>query len=189
MAFVFLLFHGGGAALRDGKGGSGNQPTFGIFRSRTKEATGSIQDMMEFSSNLIASLRNRPPPPIVMRKAIFLKTKEEQANGLVSRFMDREEIDEVFGVGRWASIMRFAVRQNDKYRMIDNGRHGANWTYAAEETIHTTSAAAAAACVRRLRRLADRKLRGKFELKAGSRDMKRLTSKLQWTPTSLPLSL
>ena len=102
-----------------------------------------------------------------MRKAIFLKTKEEQANGLVSRFMDREEIDEVFGVGRWASIMRFAVRQNDKYRMIDNGRHGANWTYAAEETIHTTSAAAAAACVRRLRRLADRKLRGKFELKAG----------------------
>ena len=73
--------------------------------------------------------------------------------------------------------------------MIDNGRHGANWTYAAEETIHTTSAAAAAACVRRLRLLADRKLRGKFELKAGSRDMKRLTSKLQWTPTSLPLSL
>ena len=72
--------------------------------------------MMEFSSSLVASLRNRLPLPIERRKAISTKAKEEQANGLVSRFMDPEEIDEVVGVGRWASAIRFAVPHHDKYK-------------------------------------------------------------------------
>ena len=98
--------------------------------------------MLAFSKSLVSLLKARPPPKLEMRKAIFEKTQVEQAAGSVSRFLDKEELDSLFGREGWAAIMRFAIWQHSEYRMIDNGRHGANWTYSADETIHTTSAAA-----------------------------------------------
>ena len=96
----------------------------------------------------------------------------EQQLGLVSSFMDKADVDALFGTEGWAAIMRFAVCQNGKWRNIDNGKHGANWTFEAEETIHMAAPPAVAAFVRYLRNQLGKKLRGKWQLVAGSRDMK-----------------
>jgi hypothetical protein len=69
-------------------------------------------------------------------------------------------------------MLRFAVYQKGKYRMIDNGKQGANWAFSAEESIFTAAAPQAAGAVRRIRALAGRKLRGKWQLNGSSRDMK-----------------
>ena len=61
----------------------------------------------------------------------------------------------------WAAVMRFAVNQNGKLRNIDNEKFGANWTYETKETIHTAAAPAVATLLRRIRKKADKKLRGR----------------------------
>ena len=86
--------------------------------------------------------------------------------------MDRNDVDRIFGPDGWAAIMRFGVLQNGKWLMIDNGKHGANWTFASDETIHTSAAPAVAASLRRLMCLSGKRLRGRWQVSAGSRDMK-----------------
>ena len=49
---------------------------------------------------------------------------------------------------------------------------GANLTFESEETIHTSSAPAVAALLRRVRRYAGKRLRGRWRISAGARDMK-----------------
>ena len=110
------------------------------WKFRDRKASGSLNDVLEFSKSLVASLQYRSPPPLEQREAIFKKTMEEQQLGLVSSFMDKADVDALFGTEGWAAIMRFAVCQNGKWRNIDNGKHGANWTFEAEETIHTAAA-------------------------------------------------
>jgi hypothetical protein len=128
--------------------------------------------MLTFSRSLVASLPSRKPPPVEQRDAIYKKSLEEQQAGLISSFMDKKDVDALFGINGWAAVMRFAVCQHGKWRNIDNGKHGANWTFEANETIHTASAPAVAALVRRMRARVGQKLRGKWKLTAGSRDMK-----------------
>lgn len=128
--------------------------------------------MLDYSHVLVDSLKTRPPPPIEQRKAIYHKTCEEQQAGLVSTFLDKADIDALFGADGWSAVMRFAVNQNGKWRNIDNGKFGANWTFESEETIHTASAPAVAALLRRIRKRAGKRLRGRWQIKAGSRDMK-----------------
>jgi hypothetical protein len=131
-----------------------------------------MQDMLDYSHVLVESLITRAPPPLEQRLAIYKKTCEEQQSGLVSSFLDKEDVDRLFGIDGWSAVMRFAVNQNGKWRNIDNGKFGANWTYEAEETIHTASAPAVAALLRRIRRKAGKRLRVRWQISAGSRDMK-----------------
>ena len=56
--------------------------------------------------------------------------------------------------------------------MIDNGKNGADWTFATSEAIHTASAPAVAALLRRLSSVAGKKLRDRWEVTAGFRYMK-----------------
>ena len=150
----------------------GRQANVGVFQSRAHEASGTIEDSLAYSAGLLNSLNYRKPPAYDQRKAIFEKTLEEQNKGIVSKFYDKFELDELFGSGRWGAITRFAIWQKEKYRMIDNGKQGPNWTYESSETIFTSSAPHAAAAVRTLRELAGTRLRGKFKLNGSSRDMK-----------------
>lgn len=160
------------ATLTFGAKPLGIQPTYGIFQERHHAPSGTMYEVFEFSASLINSLQFRKPPPADQRKAIFDKTVEEQQLGLVSKFYEAAELDGLFGKGRWCAIMRFAISQKGKFRMIDNGKQGANWTYEAQETIFTAAAPQAAAAVSAIRRHACRKLRGKYRLTASSRDMK-----------------
>ena len=68
--------------------------------------------------------------------------------------------------------MRFAIWQNTKWRLIDDASYGHNMVYSADEQIHTTSAAAAAALGRHFRTMLGHRLRRGFILIAGSSDMK-----------------
>ena len=79
----------------------------------------------------------------------------------------------MFGTNQWMAILRFAIQQKGKWRMIDKANDGHNQTFAAEEQIHTTSAAAAAAVSRQYRRLLVGRLRRSNSLRGASRDMKR----------------
>jgi hypothetical protein len=107
---------------------------------------------------------------MIRGKPFFEKTPEEQKLGIVSKF--EAEVNTLFGPGRWCAIIRFALWQEDKWRMIDNGKQGANWTYEAPETIFTAAAPQAAAAVSAIRLYADTRLRGKYRLHASSRGMK-----------------
>ena len=150
----------------------GIQPNFGIFQERFHSASGTMEEVFQYSVNLVKSLKFRKPPLHDQRTAIFEKTLDEQSLGLVSKFYEEEELNALFGPGRWCAIIRFALWQEDKWRMIDNGKQGANWTYEAHETIFTSAAPQAAAAISAIRRYADTRLRGKYKLCASSRDMK-----------------
>ena len=102
--------------------------------------------------------------------------------GLLSEWMSETELDDHFGYGQWMAIMRFAILQKGKWRMIDDASHGHNQTYAAEETIHTTSAAAAAAVSRQYRKRLGR-LRRRAQLLGASRDMKRAYKQISVSPS------
>ena len=102
----------------------------------------------------------------------FEKSCEEQADGILSDWLSEQELDDMFGVGGWYGIFRFAVWQKEKYRMIDDASKGQNQTFGTSERIHTTSAAAAAVLGRAFRNTLGAKLRGKRLLKGSSRDMK-----------------
>ena len=91
---------------------------------------------------------NVPPPPEAQMMAIWEKSESERTSGLISEWMSEEDLDLKFGVNNWRALMRFALDQKSKWRMIDDASDGHNFAYSASEQIHTTSAAAAAALTR-----------------------------------------
>ena len=114
----------------------------------------------------------RQAPPLEQLEAIWSKSVEEQAKGWLSPFLSEWELDDHFGEGLWRALMRFALWQHDKWRLIDDASVGHNDTYGSSETIHTTSAAAAAALTKRLRDKVGAPLKGPWRIIAWSRDMK-----------------
>ena len=78
--------------------------------------------------------------------------------------------------------MRFALDQHGKIRLIDNGANGLNETFGSEETIHTTSSAAAATLARCYRKHVGRRLSKKWLLEGSSRDMKSAYRQLATNP-------
>ena len=68
--------------------------------------------------------------------------------------------------------MRLALNQHGDWRNIDNGKHGANWTFRANKTIRTAAAPAVAALMRSLITLVGLKVRRKWKVIAGSRGTK-----------------
>ena len=92
-------------------------------------------------------LKIAPPPPD-QANAIYGKSKEEHSEGILSQWLSEEDLDNMFGVGEWYDMFRFALCQKEKYRLIDDASKGQNQIFGASERIHTTSAAAAAAAAR-----------------------------------------
>ena len=86
-------------------------------------------------------------------------------------------------------MMRFALDQKGKIRLIDNGAEGHNETFGAAETIHTTSSSAVAGVARCFRKHAGKKLKGPLFLKGGSRDMKSAYRQLATSPSQQHLTI
>ena len=105
-------------------------------------------------------------------KAIWEKSESERTAGLISEWMSEEDLNVKFGVNNWRALMRFALDQKSKWRMIDDASDGHNFAYSASEQIHTTSAAAAAALTRCFRETLKKRLRRMAEIRTGSCDMK-----------------
>ena len=78
------------------------------------------------------------PPPRDATE-IFQLTAEEIDKQFTQPLRTADEVDAMFGKGRWRPIYRFLVRQADgKTRLIDDGRRGGqNQWSALEETIFT----------------------------------------------------
>ena len=74
-------------------------------------------------------------------------------------------------MGAWAMLVRFAIHQGEKWRAIDNGSEEQNLTYAAEESIHTTSSAAGMSLARLFRSALGRRLSREWRLRGASKDM------------------
>ena len=94
----------------------------------------------------------------------------------------RPQLDEIFGAGRWRCLIRFAIQQGSKWRVIDNGRSaGLNWTLEADERIHTSSCEMSALMGRAIRRHYGKPLAGDYSLVASTHDMKRAFRQLSET--------
>jgi hypothetical protein len=102
----------------------GTQSTYGIFQEKFHEASSTVGEVSEYSASLVKSLRFRKPQLYDQRKVIFDKTIEEQKLGIVSKFYDETKLNALFVPGRWCAIIRFALWQTDKWRMIINGKRG-----------------------------------------------------------------
>ena len=126
--------------------------------------------MTQNNQELLDNLRFRKPPTEEMVTAVFEKTVEEQELGFLSSFMSREEVDEAFGKGKWAAMLRFPVWQG-KWRLIDNAKTFQNLTCSSTESIHTTSSPAAAALVACYRKHLGRPLSHKWRISGYSKDM------------------
>ena len=81
-------------------------------------------------------------------------------------------MDAKFGKGGWRPLVRFAILQGEKWRVIDNGRSSLhNVSVDPCERIHTTSTAAGVAALRRLRQRAAKPLAGELEPRLSTHDM------------------
>ena len=123
-------------------------------------------------------------PPIEQAKAVWENTLEDQLEGLLSKWLSTEDLDNMFGPGAWMASIRFAIWQKAKYRMIDDASGEINGTFGSEEQIHTTSAVAAAALTRRFREVLGR-LRKAKRLNGSSRDMKKAYKQIGVTEDQL----
>ena len=125
---------------------------FLYFRNKDVTANASMCDLLASGRSLVASILNRAPPPDEQRNAIWTKSCEEQQKGWLSEWMTVLDLDALFGEGQWSPVVRFALWQKGKWRMIDDASEVRNLTFAASEHIYTTSPSAAAALVRTFRK-------------------------------------
>ncbi|CAE7864667.1 unnamed protein product [Symbiodinium necroappetens] len=95
----------------------------------------------------VDSLLQKGPP---RDHALILEvTLQEVDKGFCSALMTRQEVDNLFGRGRWRPLERFVIHQADKSRVIDNARRtGHNCHTDMPETIHTVSVDFVACCIR-----------------------------------------
>ena len=99
--------------------------------------------------------------------------------------MTEDDLDAHFGAGQWRGLVRFALWQHDKWRLVDDASVGHNATFAASEQIHTTSATAAASLTKAFRDTHGKALRRHFQLKGASCDMKSAYKQLAINPDQL----
>jgi hypothetical protein len=150
----------------------GRQEHTGIFRHKLTEASLEEQVFQNSCAGYMESLMSRPPPRCDQAKIICdLSTKEQEA-GLLSPWRSASFLDQKYGSGKWRALPRYAIKQGDKYRLIDNGRSGDhNFTYSADETIHTTCTSAGVGVASRFRELIGKPLRGDNSLLVSTQDM------------------
>ena len=167
----------------------GDQVPIGIFRQKETSASISCTQLLELSSQFRAALSSKSAPPPEMADAIWTKSREEREKGWISDWLTVEELDGMFGAGLWTGVFRFAVCQNGKWRLIDDASKGQNQTFACGEQIHTTSATAAAAITRYMRKTHGRTLEGPKRVCAASRDMKSAYKQLSLHSSQTRLSV
>ena len=136
----------------------GPLPNFGIYRRKFVGASLSFEGLLERNKVFKAGLPQRRPQSPKVTDVIWEKSKEEYNKGWLSDFMSAEDLDQMFGKDKWSAIMRFAIEQGDKYRLIDDASDGQNLTMQTSEQIHTTSPAAAAVVASHYRKVLGRKL-------------------------------
>ena len=151
----------------------GQMPCSGIFRPSNVESSVSLHELLRTAGDFGSSVRTFPAPPPEQSKIIWEKIRAEVAAGLMTQPCTREEMDRVFGAGRWRIIVRFALCQaSGKWRVIDNGNcSNQNEATAAAERIHTCSSIASAAMLKELRSLASAPLVGPPAVVQSTEDM------------------
>ena len=144
-----------------------------IYRSAAVSPELSEEELLASSIEWVDSIEARPPPRDEIVQAVWAKSEQERLERKFLRgWFTRAEMDAKFGRGRWRPLVRFAVSQGDKWRVIDNGRSSQhNSSVQTEERIHTTSTAAGVAALRRLRAHAARPLSGPLEPRFSTHDM------------------
>ena len=89
----------------------GQMPCSGIFRPANVESSVSLHELLRTAGDFVSSVQTLPAPPPEQSKIIWENTRAEVAAGLMTQPCTREEMDRVFGAGRWRPIVRFALCQ------------------------------------------------------------------------------
>ena len=162
--------------IREGATITGVVPHAGIYRHADVQAAVSMDDFHASNEDWVNEVCVRPPPCHEQVEVILKKPQEEVDLGLMRGFWSRDQMDGRWGRGQWRCLVRFAVWQAGaaKYRVIDNGRTAShNMTLSTSERIHTATTESGAAMMRRLRQHVNQDLRGPWQPRSATQDMKR----------------
>ena len=164
----------------------GRQEVTGVFRLKETNASIEEEEFWADSGAFMDALKARPPPSGQQAKTIFDLSNKEQNAGLLSKWVTSEYLDKKFGKGKWRALPRYAIDQNGKWRLIDNGKAGQhNGTYEAYETIHTTCTSAGVCSARRFRRLIGKALKKNNSLTISIQDMWKAYAQIPCHPEQL----
>ena len=123
----------------------------GVFRPINldkAEADISREEWLQDAPSRIENVMNQGPPR--HPDLIYQLTMEEQKKGFCSSFLTKQEVDDLFGRGKWRPLERFLVIDpSGKPRVIDNARKTEhNRATLMRETIHTTNVDFVPSCIR-----------------------------------------
>ena len=170
----------------------GNIPASHIYRPASVEPTVPLQEFEQSHAAFVQSLLASKPPPPDQVQVIWEKSEAERQSGTLRGYWTASEMDSRHGAGRWRPMPRFAVWQQShaKWRLIDDAKaSSANRTIQATERIHTTSASATFAAVRRLRSLHGHPLAGDFEVRVSTHDLEKAYRQIPVIPEHLRFSI
>ena len=154
----------------------GALPPVGIFREADVPVALPLADLLAGADAWHCSLVAAAPPPEEQAAIVFDKTVKEQELGVVGEFHDKAFFDDLYGLGHWCALRRFALWQENHqaWRVIDNGKEsGHNPASGAGERIHTATSEIGFAVAQKLQRLSLERTGGFAALRRGTRDMKR----------------
>ena len=124
------------------------QDPVGIFRGKITVAGLSEEEFNLGSGAYMNGLLARNAPSKEQQDVVWELSEKERKKGTLTGYYCKDDMDRKYGAGRWRALSRHAILQNEKWRLIDDGKAGQhNSTYAASETIHTTCTAAGVAAV------------------------------------------
>jgi hypothetical protein len=162
-----------------------------VFREGDVSPELSPEELLASSAAWVDEIESRPPPSPDVADAVWAKSEQERTEkGFLRGWFSRAEMDLKFGRGAWRPLVRFAVLQSGKWRVIDNGRSSLhNVSVNACERIHTTSTGAGVAALRRLRSHAGRPLSGDLEPCLSTHDMTSAYRQIAVAPEHLRFSV
>ena len=170
----------------------GNIPETHIYRPACVEPTVPLQEFEQSHGAFVQSLLASTPPPPDQVQIIWEKSEAERQSGTLRGYWTAAGMDSRHGAGRWRPMPRFAVWQqsHSKWRLIDDAKASStNRTMQATERIHTTSASATFAAVRRLRSLHGHPLAGDFEVRVSTHDLEKAYRQIPVIPEHLRFSI
>ena len=180
---VNLASHGGRVV--------GHVPKTFIYRDANVVPENSPEELLASSIAWVDAIENGPPPTAEVSRVVWEKSEQERLEkGFLRGWFTRDQMNERHGVGGWRPLVRFAIQQGEKWRVIDNGRSSLhNSTSCASERIHTTSTSAGVAALRRLRVHADRPLDGDYRPVFSTQDMTSAYRQIAVMPEQLCFSV
>ena len=149
------------------------------------------EQLLESSIAWVDSIEARSPPSDEVADVVWAKSEQERLERKFLRgWWTRDEMDSRHGRGGWRPLVRFAIAQGEKWRVIDNGKSSHhNIATSTEERIHTTSTSAGIAALRRLRQHAGMPLVDDFEPRFSTHDMTSAYRQVAVAPEQLPFSV